>query len=112
MLENRALAWHRMWQGLLIGKYGTAVANVCMYVFARKCFSVCRQLTWDVIAWLRSVTKLKIVIKGIMTPDDASLAAWQHGVDGIWVSNHGARQVDTVPATIEVSHHAVLYSLL
>ena len=51
---------------------------------------------------MRSVTKLKIVIKGVMTPEDAATAAWEHRVDGIWVSNHGARQVDTAPATIEV----------
>lgn len=62
-----------------------------------------RELTWEVIAWLRSVTKLKIVIKGVMTPEDAATAAWEHGVDGVWVSNHGARQVDTAPATIEVT---------
>lgn len=58
-------------------------------------------LTWDDIKWLRSITTLKIVVKGIMSDADARLAV-QHGVDGIWVSNHGARQVDTAPATIEV----------
>ena len=63
---------------------------------------LCRQLTWEVIAWLRSVTRLKLVVKGVMTPEDAAIAAWEHGVDGIWVSNHGGRQVDTAPATIEV----------
>ena len=56
-------------------------------------------LTWDVIPWLRSITKLPIVIKGILTKEDAELAV-QHGVDGIWVSNHGGRQLDTVPATV------------
>ena len=44
---------------------------------------------------------MKIVVKGVMTVDDA-LASVKHGVDGIWVSNHGARQLDTTPATIEV----------
>jgi len=43
---------------------------------------------------------MKIVVKGVMTVEDA-LASVRHGVDGIWVSNHGARQLDTVPATIE-----------
>lgn len=61
-----------------------------------------KQLTWEVISWLRSVTKLKIVVKGVLTAEDAATAAWKYGVDGIWVSNHGARQLDTAPATIEV----------
>ena len=44
---------------------------------------------------------MKIVVKGVLTVDDA-LASVRHRVDGIWVSNHGARQLDTTPATIEV----------
>ena len=74
---------------------------VCVYMVYVYMLLI-RQLTWEVIAWLRSVTKLKLVIKGVMTPEDAATAAWKHGVAGIWVSNHGARQVDTAPATIEV----------
>lgn len=57
-------------------------------------------LTWDDIAWLRSLTSLPLVLKGILTAEDATLAV-EHGVDGIVVSNHGGRQLDTVPATIE-----------
>jgi len=60
-----------------------------------------RTLTWDDIAWLRTVTNMKIVVKGVLGVDDA-LASVKAGVDGIWVSNHGARQLDTTPATIEV----------
>ena len=41
-----------------------------------------------------------MVVQGVITAEDADLAC-QHGVDGILVSNHGARQLDTVPATIE-----------
>ena len=50
-------------------------------------------LSWEHIAWLRSVTKLPIVLKGIAHPKDAALAV-QHGVDAIFVSNHGGRQLD------------------
>jgi isopentenyl diphosphate isomerase/L-lactate dehydrogenase-like FMN-dependent dehydrogenase len=50
---------------------------------------------------LRENTSMKIVIKGVMRVDDA-LACIQNKVDGIWVSNHGGRQLDSVPATIEV----------
>lgn len=56
-------------------------------------------LTWEFIPWLKSVTKLPIVLKGILTGEDAQLAV-KYGVDGILVSNHGARQLDTVPATV------------
>jgi isopentenyl diphosphate isomerase/L-lactate dehydrogenase-like FMN-dependent dehydrogenase len=58
-------------------------------------------LTWSDIRWLRQITRLPIVVKGIMTGEDAC-AAVQAGVDGIVVSNHGARQVDTTLSTIEV----------
>jgi (S)-2-hydroxy-acid oxidase len=58
-------------------------------------------LTWNIIPWLRSFTKLPIVVKGILTEEDARLAV-QHGVDGIIVSNHGARQLDTVPSTVNI----------
>jgi isopentenyl diphosphate isomerase/L-lactate dehydrogenase-like FMN-dependent dehydrogenase len=57
-------------------------------------------LTWPDIAWLRSITRMPIVLKGIMTGEDAALAV-EHGVDGIVVSNHGGRQVDGTLATIE-----------
>jgi 4-hydroxymandelate oxidase len=58
-------------------------------------------LTWQDIDWLRSITDLPILIKGIMSPADAKLAV-AHGAAGIIVSNHGGRQLDTVPAAIDV----------
>lgn len=54
--------------------------------------------TWDDIAWLRSVTRLPLILKGILHEDDARLAQ-QAGAAGIIVSNHGGRTLDTVPAT-------------
>ncbi|XP_070566016.1 2-Hydroxyacid oxidase 1-like [Ptychodera flava] len=57
--------------------------------------------TWKDIEWIKTVTKLPIVLKGILTVEDAILAA-EHGVQGIVVSNHGGRQLDCVPATIDV----------
>jgi 4-hydroxymandelate oxidase len=60
-----------------------------------------RGATWDDIDWIKGQTSLPIVLKGIMTGEDAVLAA-EHGVDGIIVSNHGARNLDTTLATIEV----------
>lgn len=49
---------------------------------------------WDDITWLRKATKLPIVAKGIQTAEDAILAM-QHGLDGIVISNHGGRNLDT-----------------
>jgi 4-hydroxymandelate oxidase len=57
--------------------------------------------TWDDVAWLRSETSLPILLKGILNPDDAELAI-RAGVQGIIVSNHGGRCLDTLPATISV----------
>ncbi|KAK2748057.1 hypothetical protein FQN55_004608 [Onygenales sp. PD_40] len=58
-------------------------------------------LTWSpTMSWLRSRTSLKIILKGIMTAEDAQLAI-DHGADAIIVSNHGGRQLDSVSSTIE-----------
>lgn len=57
-------------------------------------------ITWADIAWLRTLTPLPIVLKGILTAEDAALAV-AHGVAGIVVSNHGGRQLDGVSATID-----------
>ncbi len=57
-------------------------------------------LTWKDIAWLRSLTRLPVLLKGIMTAEDAERAV-EAGVAGIIVSNHGGRNLDTVPATID-----------
>ncbi|KAF0327340.1 peroxisomal (S)-2-hydroxy-acid oxidase [Colletotrichum asianum] len=59
-------------------------------------------LSWETtIPFLRSVSSMKILVKGIMSPEDARLAV-DYGVDGIVVSNHGGRQLDCVPATLEL----------
>ncbi|KAM0707840.1 hypothetical protein Q7P35_004489 [Cladosporium inversicolor] len=61
-----------------------------------------RALTWThTISWLRDVTSMKIVLKGVMTEEDAELAV-EHGADAIVVSNHGGRQLDSSPSTLEV----------
>lgn len=58
-------------------------------------------VTWESLDWLCSLTPLPILLKGILTAEDAALAV-KHKVDGIIVSNHGGRQLDTVAPTIEV----------
>jgi 4-hydroxymandelate oxidase len=59
-----------------------------------------RSLTWKDLEWFRSVTKLPVVLKGVMHPDDAEQAV-QAGADAIIVSNHGGRALDGVAATID-----------
>ena len=60
------------------------------------------RLTWDTIAWVKSITRLPVIVKGVLTAKDALLFV-EHGVDGILVSNHGARQLDGVLATVRMS---------
>jgi isopentenyl diphosphate isomerase/L-lactate dehydrogenase-like FMN-dependent dehydrogenase len=57
-------------------------------------------LVWDDLDWLREQTTLPILVKGVLTAEDAELAL-QHGVDGIVVSNHGGRQVDGSVAALD-----------
>lgn len=56
--------------------------------------------TWKHIAWLRTLTSLPLLLKGLLTAEDAILAI-EHGIDGIVVSNHGGRQLDGALASIE-----------
>ena len=71
------------------------------------------RLTWSDLAWLRERTRLPIVLKGVLHPDDAR-AARDAGADGLVVSNHGGRQVDgaiasldALPAVVEAVDGAV-----
>lgn len=56
---------------------------------------------WEDVRWLRSITRLPILLKGVLASDDA-VQAIDEGLDGIVVSNHGGRVLDGVPATIDV----------
>jgi isopentenyl diphosphate isomerase/L-lactate dehydrogenase-like FMN-dependent dehydrogenase len=58
-------------------------------------------LTWDALDEIRSWAPLPLVLKGVMTGEDARLAV-DHGADAVWVSNHGGRQLDRVQAPVEV----------
>jgi len=57
-------------------------------------------MTWEIITWLRANCDMKIVLKGIVTKEDAALSI-KHNVDGIIVSNHGGRQLESLRSTIE-----------
>jgi isopentenyl diphosphate isomerase/L-lactate dehydrogenase-like FMN-dependent dehydrogenase len=56
-------------------------------------------LTWDKVDWIRSKTSMKLLLKGIVTREDAAIAA-KRGIDGIIVSNHGGRQEESFRGTL------------
>ena len=60
-----------------------------------------KSISYKTIDWLKTITNLPIIVKGILTADDARKAV-EHGADGIIVSNHGGRQLDCVPATVSL----------
>jgi isopentenyl diphosphate isomerase/L-lactate dehydrogenase-like FMN-dependent dehydrogenase len=63
-------------------------------------FETTPALTWRDLEWIRSELELPLVIKGILTREDALLAV-EHGADAVWVSNHGGRQLDHVAAGLD-----------
>jgi isopentenyl diphosphate isomerase/L-lactate dehydrogenase-like FMN-dependent dehydrogenase len=63
-------------------------------------------LTWDDLDWIRSIADLPLLIKGILTAEDTAMAM-EHGVAGVVVSNHGGRQLDRAPASIDVLEEIV-----
>ncbi len=90
MLENYPAP---MIEGLKSGKALAAVRQF-LNIFSNPA------LTWDDLSFLREHTKLPILLKGVLHPDDAKLAV-EAGMDGIIVSNHGGRQVDGSVATLD-----------
>ncbi|MBI5584461.1 MAG: alpha-hydroxy-acid oxidizing protein, partial [Deltaproteobacteria bacterium] len=58
------------------------------------------RFTWEVVDWLGSITRLPVLVKGILSPEDACRAV-EHGVAGVIVSNHGGRQLDGVISTCQ-----------
>lgn len=64
------------------------------------------RMQWDILKRIRSVWPGALVVKGIMSPADAKLAV-QNGADGLVVSNHGGRNLDSAPATLKVLPHVL-----
>jgi 4-hydroxymandelate oxidase len=63
-------------------------------------------LTWDTVGWLSEAAALPVLVKGVLRPDDAA-AAVDVGAAGVIVSNHGGRNLDTVPATVDALGYVV-----
>ncbi|KAK9025511.1 hypothetical protein V6N11_038377 [Hibiscus sabdariffa] len=83
-------------EGLDLGKMDKADdSGLASYVAGQ----IDRTLSWKDVKWLQTITKLPILVKGVITAEDTRIAI-EAGAAGIIVSNHGARQLDYVPATI------------
>ncbi|KAJ4975649.1 hypothetical protein NE237_000755 [Protea cynaroides] len=83
-------------EGLDLGKMDkTNDSGLASYVAGQ----VDQSLNWKDVKWLQTITSLPILVKGVLTAEDANLSI-QNGAAGIIVSNHGARQLDYSPATI------------
>ena len=81
-------------RGEVIGQSGAGMGQAFAWMLDAS-------VTWKDVDWLRSLTNLPVVLKGICRAEDAKRAK-ENGANGIVVSNHGGRQMDTAPATIEV----------
>ena len=83
-------------EGLELGKMDQASdSGLASYVAGQ----IDRTLSWKDVKWLQTITTLPILVKGVITAEDTRLAV-ENGAAGIIVSNHGARQLDYVPATV------------
>lgn len=82
-----------------LGDISCETQGSSLTVYTRKVLD--ESISWKDVKWLRGITNLPIIIKGIIRSEDASLAL-EYGASGIIVSNHGGRQLDTTPATIDV----------
>ncbi|XP_067680143.1 2-Hydroxyacid oxidase 1-like [Haliotis asinina] len=67
----------------------------------------CSSATWEDLRWLKTITRLPVVAKGIVTGEGAREAV-EAGADAVWVSNHGGRELDCVPATIDALREVVV----
>ena len=98
-VDTPVLAWRENEQRLpVLPQPGLEVANLAG--IPGDDLEVESTLTWQSLDWLRSITRLPIITKGLMTGEDARLAV-DAGVDALVVSNHGGRQLDSSMATLD-----------
>ena len=93
------LAANRRYLGHIVGHVSGVSDTSSLSEWTAKQFDPA--LTWNDVAWIKEAWDGPLIIKGIMTPEDARLAL-ESGADAIVVSNHGGRQLDGAPATVEV----------
>ena len=105
MRHREARADFKLPPGLERSNYrglGTAAATTSHRPTEREIYSAVLDptLTWKEIDWIRSFARVPVLIKGVLSPLDADKAV-SAGISGLVVSNHGARNLDTLPATID-----------
>jgi L-lactate dehydrogenase (cytochrome) len=93
-LVSMARAWPGSFRDNLRSPLPRAAVETFLGIYSRP------SITWDDLAWLRSKTRLPILLKGVLHPDDARRAL-DEGVDGVVVSTHGGRQVDRSIAALD-----------
>ncbi len=84
-------------EGAGLGELGAVVGDSGVAAYTTRLLDP--SLTWKDLAWLKGLTRLPLLVKGLVRGDDA-VRALECGADGVVVSNHGGRQLDTSPATI------------
>jgi 4-hydroxymandelate oxidase len=86
-----------------LAKLGSAIAGAAHRPVGRNIYTAVRaaNATWKDLEWLRSAVSVPLLLKGIVNPDDAAKAL-DAGCDGLIVSNHGGRVLDSVPAAIDL----------
>jgi len=102
MLRKPAWLWHLKTKGPVLpanlaGHGVETIGDLARYTEQQ----LDKAVTWETAAWIRERWGGKFLLKGVLRADDARRAA-EAGVDGVIVSNHGGRQLDQVPAPIEV----------
>jgi isopentenyl diphosphate isomerase/L-lactate dehydrogenase-like FMN-dependent dehydrogenase len=83
-----------------MGVYGSELGDLGTLTPATAAELIDPRLTWRDLEWLREAAGLPVIAKGILTAEDAQLAA-DHGCDGVVVSNHGGRQLDRAIASLD-----------
>ena len=88
-----------MFKGAKVEEMISENGSSAFFQYASKLIDSCYSQSWQDLDWLRSCTQLPIILKGIMTAEDAE-ESLKHNIQGIVVSNHGGRQLDGAPATV------------
>lgn len=109
LMQMAGLLAHPRWCLGMMGRGTPAIGNLAGYTTAHGIMGQAKEMAAQIdptldragIEWLRSEWKGRLVVKGVMHPEDAR-AAIEAGADGVIVSNHGGRQMDPSPATLDV----------
>ncbi|GEB03469.1 alpha-hydroxy acid oxidase [Gluconobacter roseus] len=109
LMQMAGLLAHPRWCLGMVGRGTPAIGNLAGYTTAHGIMGQAKEMAAQIdptldrtdLEWLRSEWKGQLVVKGVMHPEDARVAI-EAGADGVIVSNHGGRQMDPAPATLDV----------